>query len=169
MNYCVEFALANRKLMMERILEAIRSVVGGTHDTMINIAHNNAAIENHFGENVFVHRKGATSAREGQVGIIPGSQGTKSYIVRGKGNLESFQSCSHGAGRRLGRKQAQRTLNLAEEQKALDDKGIIHSVRNASDLDEAPGAYKDIEQVMKNQEDLVEKIVELTPLAVVKG
>jgi tRNA-splicing ligase RtcB len=169
MTYCVQFALANRKLMMDNILKVISANIGGNFEPMINIAHNYARMENHFGENVMVHRKGATSAGEGQIGIIPGSQGTKSYIVRGKGNVESFQSCSHGAGRRLGRKQAQRELNLVEEQKALNEKGIIHSVRQIEDLDEAPGAYKDIDVVMKNQEDLVDKVVELSPLAVVKG
>lgn len=168
MNYCVEFALANRKLMMDRIeplfLLASNDVC---FDPMINIAHNYASLENHFGKNVWVHRKGATLARKGTVGIIPGSQGTKSYIVKGKGNKESFESCSHGAGRKMGRKQAQRTLNLGEEQKKLE--GVIHSVRYVEDLDEAPGSYKDIDVVMANQTDLVDIKVELTPLAVIKG
>jgi tRNA-splicing ligase RtcB len=93
----------------------------------------------------------------------------KSYIVKGKGNPESFESCSHGAGRRLGRRQAQRQLDLKSEQKALNEKGIIHSIRSRRDLDEAPSAYKDISTVMKNQEDLVEILVELEPLAVIKG
>jgi tRNA-splicing ligase RtcB len=135
----------------------------------INIAHNYARWESHFGTNVIVHRKGATSAREGEIGIIPGSQGTKSYIVQGKGNPESFQSCSHGAGRSMGRKQAQRELNLEEEIAKLNDKGIVHSIRQTKDLDEAPGAYKDINVVMENQSDLVEILVELNPLAVIKG
>jgi len=140
-----------------------------TDDGLINIAHNYAKMENHFGENVMVHRKGATLASSETVGIIPGSQGSKSYIVKGLGNAESFNSCSHGAGRKLGRKMAERTLNLEEEQKKLDDLGIIHSVRGVSDLDEAPSAYKDIETVMNNQKDLVEILVELSPLGVVKG
>ena len=138
-------------------------------DEMINIAHNYATMENHFGTNVIIHRKGATSACDGEIGIIPGSQGTYSYIVKGKGNRDSFNSCSHGAGRRMGRKQAQRELNLEDEQKILDDKGVIHSVRGVKDLDEAPSAYKDIETVMSNQTDLVEIVTELTPLAVIKG
>jgi len=116
-----------------------------------------------------VHRKGATLAREGTIGIIPGSQGTKSYIVKGKGNIESFMSCSHGAGRAMGRKDACRRLNLEEEKKKMDDQGIVHGLRNQDDLDEASSAYKDIEIVMKNQEDLVEILVELTPLGVIKG
>jgi len=173
MNYCDDFAYANRKLMMDRVI----LIFGGIEEAgdiiqfepMINIAHNYASLENHFGQNVWVHRKGATLAREGTVGIIPGSQGTKSYIVKGKGNKESFESCSHGAGRTMGRKQAQRELSLEDEIKALDDKGVIHSVRTVNDLDEAPGAYKNIDEVMENQKDLVDTMVELIPLAVIKG
>lgn len=171
MQYCVDFALANRKLMMENVLSVFGEVFGKgfkAHD-LINIAHNYARWENHFNKNVIVHRKGATSARKGEMGIIPGSQGTKSYIVRGLGNPESFESCSHGAGRKMGRKQAVRQLNLKAEAAALDKMGVIHALRNKSDLDEAPGAYKDIDVVMENQKDLVEIAVELTPLAVVKG
>ena len=112
MNYCVEFALCNRRLMMERIC----SVIGDAYpdaqfEQMINIAHNYAVWENHFDENVIVHRKGATRAREGEVGIIPGSQGTRSYIVEGLGNPDSFQSCSHGAGRAMSRTEAVRNLS----------------------------------------------------------
>jgi len=180
MNYAVEFALANRKLMMDRVLMIFSKETNcfildlqGNKTTMgneaINIAHNYASLENHFGENVFVHRKGATLAREGTIGIIPGSQGTKSYIVKGLGNKESFESCSHGAGRKMGRKEACRTLNLKEEVKRLDDMGVIHAIRGVNDLDEASGAYKDIDVVMENQKDLVEVLVELTPLAVIKG
>jgi len=106
---------------------------------------------------------------KGQIGIIPGSQGTKSYIVKGKGNPESFESCSHGAGRVMGRKQAQRQLDLQKEIRFLERQNIVHSIRTVKDLDEAPSAYKEIGMVMKNQEDLVETVVELTPLAVIKG
>jgi tRNA-splicing ligase RtcB len=168
MNYCVEFAAANRKAMMGEVLHCLSEVFGLVYrEEPIDIAHNYAAVENHFGQNVMVHRKGATRAREGELGIIPGSQGTSSFIVRGKGNRDSFHSCSHGAGRRMGRKQAQRELNLVEEQASMG--GIIHSIRNEKDLDEAPGAYKDIYVVMANQEDLVEIVTELTPMVVVKG
>jgi len=121
------------------------------------------------GENVIVHRKGATSARAGEIGIIPGSQGTASYIARGLGNPESFMSCSHGAGRKMGRKEAQRTLVLADEQKKLNDRGILHALRGEQDLDEASGAYKDIDVVMEEQADLVEVIYRLEPLGVIKG
>jgi tRNA-splicing ligase RtcB len=171
MNYCVDFALANRSLMMQRVKDAVFSL--GLQEVrfgdIINIAHNYAQMEHHYGKDVLVHRKGATLAREGTVGIIPGSQGSASYIVRGRGNRDSFQSCSHGAGRRMGRKQAQRELNLEDEQRRLESRGIIHSVRNVKDLDEAPSAYKDIESVMREQVDLVEIVERLTPLAVVKG
>lgn len=170
MNYCVDFALANRKLMMENIKAIFdRACSYPEYDEMINIAHNYARMENHFGENVMVHRKGATLATEETIGIIPGSQGTKSYIVKGKGNPESFNSCSHGAGRKMGRGQATRDLNLEEEIKKLDDMGVIHAIRGNKDLDEAPSAYKDIDEVMENQKDLVEVLVELKPLGVIKG
>ncbi len=175
MQYCVDFALANRKLMMERIINiffennAVHYDKRFGNEDMINIAHNYAKMENHFGENVMVHRKGATLATEDTIGIIPGSQGTKSYIVKGKSNKDSFNSCSHGAGRKMGRKDAERRLNLEEEIKKLNDQGILHAIRGVHDLDEAIGAYKDIDVVMKNQEDLVEILVELQPLAVIKG
>jgi len=184
MQYCVEFALANRKLMMNRVCEVFRDAFensgvqedggidvrpGIVFSDLINIAHNYASLENHFGKNVWVHRKGATLAREGTIGIIPGSQGTKSYIVEGLGNPESFMSCSHGAGRTMSRKKAREELDLETEKKRLDDLGVIHSIRNKKDLDEASSAYKDINEVMDNQKDLVNVLVELTPLAVIKG
>ena len=170
MCYCTEFALANRKLMMERIQQVVSTALNNvTYEPMINIAHNYAAWETHFGEKVVVHRKGATSAKEGETGIIPGSQGTKSYIVEGLGNPESFMSCSHGAGRVMSRAAAIRNLNLDEEKDKLDKLGIIHSIRSKSDLEEASSAYKDISQVMELQSDLVKIKVELSPLAVVKG
>jgi len=171
MQYCVDFAFANRKLMMNNIVSVFADCFSGKFSELefVNIAHNYARWEHQYHTNVIVHRKGATSAKEGETGIIPGSQGTKSYIVRGKGNAESFESCSHGAGRVLGRKQAERTLDLEAEIARLDEKGIIHSIRSKSDLDEAPGAYKDIDIVMENQKDLVDILVELSPLAVIKG
>ncbi|MDP3694564.1 MAG: RtcB family protein, partial [Desulfocapsaceae bacterium] len=170
MRYCVDFAFANRRMMMERIKDALLSVVVPVFfEPMINIAHNYAAMELHFGKNVLVHRKGATRAQAGEIGIVPGSQGSPSYIVKGKGNPESFESCAHGAGRKMGRKQAQRQLNLEQEKKRLDDQGIIHAVRSTGDLDEAAGAYKNIDEVIDNQLDLVEVLVALRPLAVIKG
>jgi tRNA-splicing ligase RtcB len=169
MNYAVEFALANRSLMEKRIEDIFMKETLCDFEEPINIAHNYARLENHFGQNVMIHRKGATLADENTIGIIPGSQGTSSYIVKGKGNIQSFKSCSHGAGRKMGRNVACKTLNLEEEIKKLDDQGIIHGIRNVNDLDEASGAYKDIDVVMKNQEDLIEILVELKPLAVIKG
>jgi tRNA-splicing ligase RtcB len=173
MRWCVDFAFKNRKLMMDRVKKIFEDKIyekgeSVEFEPMINIAHNYAALENHFNKNVWVHRKGATSSKEGEMGVIAGSQGTKSYIVIGKGNPESFMSCSHGAGRKLGRKQAERELDLEEEQRILDEQGILHALRGKKDLDEATGAYKDISVVMKNQEDLVEIVAELSPIAVVK-
>jgi len=171
MDYCLSFAFASRKLMMDQIIQVFRSFFGAQFKTapMINIAHNYAAFETHFGMEVVVHRKGATKAAKDTTGIIPGSQGAHSYIVRGKGNKDSFESCSHGAGRVMGRKEAIRTLNLGDEIRKLDQKGIIHAIRTQRDLDEASTAYKDISQVMKLQSDLVVVLTELSPLAVIKG
>lgn len=170
MNYCIEYAFANRKLMMTRMTNALTEVVGIFDcGEIINKSHNFAAWEKHYGESVLVHRKGATRAYKDEFGMIPGSQGTNSYIVKGLGNPESFMSCSHGAGRKMGRKQAQRELNLEHEIELLNQKGVIHAIRHASDLDEATSAYKDIDVVMENQKDLAEVVVELTPLAVLKG
>ena len=169
MEYCMDFALANRKLMMSRIMDIMKKHTGCNFAETINIHHNYARLENHFGRNVMVHRKGATSAKEGEIGIIPGSQGTSSYIVRGRGNVASMSSCSHGAGRKMGRKEACRKLNLKEEQELLDSQGILHAIRGEGDLEEAAGAYKDIDVVIKEQRDLIDVIVKLSPLAVIKG
>ncbi len=171
MNYCIDFALANRRLMMDNILAVFEAYFKKEFRAapMINIAHNYASAEKHFGQEVMVHRKGATKASKDTVGIIPGSQGAKSYIVKGKGNPESFESCSHGAGRQMGRKEAIRSLDLKKEIEKLDQQGVIHALRRAGDLEEASGAYKDIAVVMKNQDDLVDILVELKPLAVIKG
>lgn len=170
MKYCIDFALCNRKLMMERIEEVIAdSLKGIEFEPMINIAHNYAAFEHHFGKDVIVHRKGATLAREGVIGIIPGSQGTASYIVEGLGNPESFCSCSHGAGRVLSRKAAIHTLDMKAEVKNLEAKGIIHAIRCQDDMQEASGAYKDIEEVIANESDLVKVKTKLLPIAVIKG
>jgi tRNA-splicing ligase RtcB len=170
MEYCVSFARANRLLMMNRIIGVLGDIFpDAAFDAPVDIAHNYASEEDHFGKTVRVHRKGATFAGKGTIGIIPGSQGTNSYIVRGKGNPESFESCSHGAGRRMGRREAERRLDLDAEREALERRGIIHSLRTRRDLDEAAGAYKDIEEVMRAQDDLVEIVTELAPLAVVKG
>lgn len=167
MNYCCDFARANRALMMERAGGVLATLSGADLLETINIHHNYAARENHFGREVIVHRKGATKASRETIGIIPGSMGSASYIVRGLGCAESFESCSHGAGRRMGRKQATRTLDLAQEQEKM--RGILHGLRSRATLDEAPGAYKDIDEVMRQQQDLVSIEVSLRPLASIKG
>lgn len=171
MQYACDFALANRKLMMKRVEEAFHNHIDVEFDwnNLINIHHNYAAMENHFKNNVLVHRKGATRAYKGELGLIPGSQGTKSYIVEGLGNPKSFKSCSHGSGRLMSRSKAKEELDLEEEKRKLDEQGIVHGIRNIGDLDEASGAYKDIKDVMDHQTELVKIKTELTPLGVVKG
>ena len=182
MNYALEFARANRRYMMNKvkwsflehvpidILLNIKYVsIDMLFDAAIDIHHNYAAWEHHFNKDVIVHRKGAVRMREGEIGIIPGSQGTSSYIVKGKGNSDSFNSCSHGAGRRMGRKQACNELNFNDEVKKLATQRILHSIRGKNDLDEASGAYKDIDKVMAAQSELVDIVVKLTPMGVIKG
>ena len=170
MNYCIDFALANRKLMMARVKSAFEEVRLGIKFTdFINKPHNFASREEHFGAQVIVHRKGATRARKDEWGMIPGSQGTRSFLVKGKGNPKSFESCSHGAGRLMSRAQARKTLDLKSERKMLTDQGILHALRHRRDLDEAPSSYKDIDEVMANQKSLVEVQITLQPLAVIKG
>ena len=170
MHYALEFAKENRKLILQ-IVESILHDEIGVHVnwTPLDIHHNYASMENHFGKNVLVHRKGAIKVNEGDLGIVPGSQGSKSYIVEGLGNRESFNSCSHGAGRKMGRKQAQRELDLQTEIKKMDDMGIIHNITSIKDLDETVSAYKDIEVVMSEQKDLIRIVRTLTPIATIKG
>lgn len=163
MQYCLDFAQANRAHMMQAVLR----IVGLEPVSEVNIHHNYVAIEHHYGKDVWVHRKGATRARSGELGIIPGSMGTSSYIVEGLGSPESFQSCSHGAGRQMGRKQAERTLDLAIEQAKMGN--VVHGLRNKTDLDEAPGAYKDIDAVMAAQQDLTRIVSKRLPLGSIKG
>lgn len=174
MNFALEYARENRRRMMNIFKEAMEHFLPGIEFTEeINIHHNYAALEHHFDQNLWVHRKGATSAKEGEPGIIPGSMGTSSYIVRGKGNPESFQSCSHGAGRKMGRLQACRTLTVEECNDAM--KGIVFDRWNKIqkqklwDLGESPLAYKDIDQVIQAEMDLIEPVVKLSPLGVIKG
>lgn len=169
MQYCVQFALNNRLLMMERVKEAFLNHLETSFSDFINKPHNFADREIHFGTEVILHRKGATRARKGELGMIPGSQGSSSYIVEGLGNPESFHSCSHGAGRVMSRARARRELSLKEEIRRLDEMGVVHAIRHRKDLDEAPGSYKDISEVMENQKDLAKILVELTPLGVIKA
>jgi len=168
LNLCKVYAESNHDIAMEEIKAILKQKIDGCEFLdHYYVAHNYAEIENHYGENVWVHRKGATLARKGTVGIIPGSQGTFSYIVEGLGNPESFMSCSHGAGRKMSRTKAIAELDLQEEIKKMD--GIVHGIRNQKDLDEAAGSYKDIKSVMEQQKNLVKVLVELKPLGVVKG
>ena len=176
MRYATEFAFLNREKMMHEIMGVLQDCVqkyeGKTvkfDESITNKIHNYVNKENHFGKDVFVHRKGAISAKLDEVGIIPGSQGSASYIVEGLGNKESFESCSHGAGRKMSRRQAQKTLNLEEEIKHMDDLGVIHGMRDVNDLDESASAYKNIEQVMQQQQDLARITHKLIPIAVLKG
>lgn len=169
MQSCVEFASLNRERMMAKVMEIFAHFGIPSVGKVTQSVHNFARLEHHFGANVWVHRKGATPADEGRICLIPGSQGTSSYIGVGLGNDESYNTCSHGAGRVMGRKEATRKLNLEDEQKRLNDLGVLHSIRGTDDLDEAPGAYKDIDEVMANQSDLVRIQTKLQPVAVVKG
>ncbi len=179
MNFALAYARENRRQIMDRFMTAVTRVFGNVDfEEPVNIHHNYAVLERHFGRDVWVHRKGATSARTGETGIIPGSMGTPSYIVKGLGNPESFLSCSHGAGRVMGRKEASRSLSPAECDRAMGDvvfdrwskarRGKGKS-RGEFDLGEAPQAYKDIESVIESELDLIQPIVKLRPLAVVKG
>jgi len=179
LRFAQDFAFKNREEMMRRVLKDVAYFIYGNPDleeweldieelmkTAINCHHNYTSMENHGGKNVWITRKGAVSAREGELGIIPGSMGTKSYIVRGRGNTDSFCSCSHGAGRRMSRTKARAAFNesdLAAQTTGVEcrkDKGVI---------DEIPGAYKDIDVVMENQKDLVEVVYELKQVLCVKG
>lgn len=170
MKLCLDFAFENRKAIGAAIKQIFKEViVHAEFEREINIHHNYAAVEEHYGRKVWVHRKGATLARENTIGIIPGSQGTSSYIVQGLGNEDSLQSCSHGAGRAMSRAKAIKDLDLAHEQDILNKQGIVHRMNEQALLDEAPSAYKNIDDVMEAQKDLVRILVKLTPLGVVKA
>ncbi|MCW8931559.1 MAG: RtcB family protein [Gammaproteobacteria bacterium] len=167
-HWAQDYALNNRREMMRLIIASLKKKLRkfGLTKEAINCHHNYVSLENHFGEDVYLTRKGAIDASENALGIIPGSMGDKSYIVRGKGNAESFCSCSHGAGRRMSRGKAKREfsqIDMEEQTKGIEcrkDKGVI---------DEIPGAYKDIDTVMKNQNDLVDVVHTLRQVICVKG
>lgn len=164
------YARRNRDLMMIQIIEAVRDsglVPPFTADVKaINCHHNYVEREHHYGENVLVTRKGAVRAREGDMGIIPGSMGTRSYIVRGKGNPESFHSCSHGAGRAMSRTEAKRRFTLEDHARMTAG---VECRKDVDVIDETPAAYKDIDQVMAAQTDLVEIVHTLRQVVCVKG
>ncbi|MBX3593959.1 RtcB family protein [Sphingomonas sp.] len=168
MHFAQDYAMANRELMMVRVLDALRRHLPGfkTDKAAINCHHNYATRELHFGEQVWVTRKGAVSAREGELGIIPGSMGTGSFIVEGLGNQESFCSCSHGAGRVMSRGAAKKLITLDQHKAAMA--GIEARVDEGV-LDESPAAYKDIGAVMDAQQDLVAIRHRLRQVVNVKG
>lgn len=163
------YAKGNRMFMLEIVISAIKrhipnfSAIG---DAIIDCHHNYCDIENHYGENVFVTRKGAVRARIGDLGIIPGSMGAKSFIVSGKGNRESFHSCSHGAGRKMSRTKAKKQFTV--EDLSAQTQGI-ECRKDADVLDEIPGAYKDVDEVMSQQADLVDIVHTLRQVLNVKG
>lgn len=182
--WCQKYAWANREAIMRLVAMEIRTVAymagidrqglrtefqgseKDQDDSLVHCHHNYSAMENHFGANVLVTRKGAISARAGQLGIIPGSMGARSYIVRGLGNPESFNSASHGAGRRMGRNEARRQFSMAD---LAEQTAGVECRKDEKVIDEIPGAYKDIDQVMDQQKDLVEKVRELKQFLCVKG
>lgn len=168
-SWAQEYALTNRSLMMDAVLSALARTIHlnvAIIDEAINCHHNYVERENHFGKNVWLTRKGAVRARVGDLGIIPGSMGARSYIVRGKGNPESFNSCSHGAGRRMSRGEARRRFSMADHAAATFG---VECRKDAEVIDETPGAYKDVDAVMAAQSDLVEIVHTLKQVVCVKG
>lgn len=164
-----KFARLNREVMMQATIAALRKVITKpfeTHLEAVNCHHNYVQKETHFGQEVFVTRKGAVSAEQGKLGIIPGSMGAKSFIVRGKGNPESFNSCSHGAGRTMSRTKAKKLFTVADQIAATAG---VECRKDADVIDEIPMAYKDIDAVMAAQQDLVEVVYTLKQVVCVKG
>lgn len=169
LDWAQAWALENRRIMMEVVLNALRRTIPKEFTVTqeaINCHHNYVEKENHFGKNLWITRKGAIRARQGDLGIIPGSMGQQSYIVRGKGNAESYCSCSHGAGREMSRAEAKRRFTLADL--AAQTEGV-ECRKDADVLDEIPGAYKRLDLVMENQKDLVEVVHTLKAILCVKG
>ncbi len=169
-SWAQDFAAINRRLMMEAVVDSARASgqlpVFTVEGEVVNCHHNYVAREHHYGKNVWVTRKGAVRARLGDLGIIPGSMGARSYIVRGLGNDEAFHSSSHGAGRAMSRTQAKKKFTLADHAAATDG---IECRKDAEVIDETPGAYKSIEAVMEAQKDLVEVVHTLRQVVCVKG
>jgi len=169
-HWAQSYAKTNRELMMAAILDAVRKSEllppFEANAEVVNCHHNYVAIEEHYGERVFVTRKGAVRAGKGDLGIIPGSMGAKTFIVRGKGNPESFESCSHGAGRAMSRNEAKRRFTLDDHARATEG---IECRKDAEVIDETPAAYKSIDAVMQAQQDLVDVVHTLKQVVVVKG
>jgi len=171
MNLALDFAAENRQKILESVKREISRIAPAANFfNEVNAHHNYAAKETHFGKDVWVHRKGAINAQEGKIGIIPGSMGSFSYIVKGLGNKESFNSCSHGAGRVIGRKEAKRKYSVEEVMEDIRRSKVILGKRNKSDVaEECRMAYKDIDFVISQQLDLMEPVKKLRTLAVIKG
>ena len=169
-HWAQEYAMYNRKLMMEELIDAVRESGElppfSLTETAVNCHHNYVAREEHYGQSVFVTRKGAVRAGKGDMGIIPGSMGARSYIVRGLGNDESFHSCSHGAGRAMSRNEAKRRFTIDDHIKATAG---VECRKDAAVIDETPMAYKNIDDVMNAQKDLVEIAHTLRQVVCVKG
>lgn len=168
-DWAQRYARLNREIMMRHVVEAARKVISKPFEASaeaVNCHHNYVSREHHFGKDVFVTRKGAVSARKGELGIIPGSMGAKSFIVRGLGNADSFNSCSHGAGRVMSRTQARKLITVDEHAKAT---AHVECRKDAEVVDESPAAYKPIEAVMEAQRDLVEIVHTLRQVVCVKG
>jgi tRNA-splicing ligase RtcB len=168
-DWAQRFARLNREIMMRNVVAAARTVISKPFEAAaeaVNCHHNYVSREHHFGKDVFVTRKGAVSARKGELGIIPGSMGAKSFIVRGLGNAESFHSCSHGAGRVMSRTQARKLISVDDHAKAT---AHVECRKDAEVVDESPAAYKSIEAVMDAQRDLVEIVHTLRQVVCVKG
>ncbi|MCZ6774089.1 MAG: RtcB family protein [Proteobacteria bacterium] len=164
-----KYAARNRQVMLARTIDAVARGLGRpieTDEQAVNCHHNFVTRENHFGANVWLTRKGAVRARDGDLGIIPGSMGARSYIVRGKGNAEAFHSCSHGAGRAMSRREAKRTFTIDDHAKATEG---VECRKDEDVIDETPGAYKDIDAVMAAQADLVDVVHTLKQVVCVKG
>lgn len=164
-----KFARLNREVMMQAVIGALRKVISKpfeTHLEAVNCHHNYVQKETHFGQDVYVTRKGAVSAKAGELGIIPGSMGAKSFIVRGKGNPDSFTSCSHGAGRTMSRTKAKKLFTVEDQVRATEG---VECRKDADVIDEIPMAYKDIDAVMAAQSDLVEVVYTLKQIVCVKG
>lgn len=169
LSWAQDYALTNRTIMLHNAMSALSKELGiaVTYSAeAVNCHHNYVSRERHFGENVLVTRKGAVRVREGEMGIIPGSMGARSFIVRGKGNADAFNSCSHGAGRRMSRGQAKKQFTLADMESQTAG---VECRKDADVIDEIPGAYKSIQEVMDNQSDLVDIVAELRQIVCVKG
>ena len=167
-HWAQDYAMENRREMMRAVLDALRAHVPAFRivGEAINCHHNYVARERHFGENLLITRKGAIRAGEGDMGVIPGSMGAKSFIVRGKGNPQSFCSCAHGAGRLMSRTEAKRRFTPADVERQTAG---VECRKDAGVVDEIPGAYKPIDEVMRNQSDLVDVVHTLKQLVCVKG